>query len=427
MAAPFFSEDYTYFKAGNLKQLKSTAASGRKVLRYTYDPLYQLTKVEKKNGTTFDTLESYAYDAHGNRTSKGTTTFENNSADQLLSAGTTDVTYDSNGNHEKIAKPSSERTYTFDYADLPTKIKEGSTTVASYTYDGDKKRVARETAAGDNLRYLWAGTDVLKEYNSDDSVKAEYLLGLGREAIKVDGQWHFYITDHLGSTRYLANTAGNLSASYDYDSFGNETTSGQTIYNPFRYTGQQWDAHEAHLYLRNRYYQPDLGRFLVRDPIRYQGGTNLYAYCGNNPICGVDPAGLNPIIPDPNQANIPGGPWTSAGAGQRPGAFLGPKGVKGLRMQCEYVPPGGPSGSIGYFKTKWNNVKNEWQRYDLEGNPVTPEEAHPGSMPLYKSPETELLETIQSPEPPLPDLSMPEVPVFDEVIPEPYIFDIFFP
>ena len=45
--------------------------------------------------------------------------------------------------------------------------------------------------------------------------------------------------------------------------------------------------------LGSRYYAPNLGRFLTRDTIGYQGGPNLYAYCGNNPITREDPAGTD--------------------------------------------------------------------------------------------------------------------------------------
>ena len=43
----------------------------------------------------------------------------------------------------------------------------------------------------------------------------------------------------------------------------------------------------------HRYYDPATGRFLNRDPISYAGGSNLYAYCVNNPLYFVDPFGLS--------------------------------------------------------------------------------------------------------------------------------------
>ena len=45
-------------------------------------------------------------------------------------------------------------------------------------------------------------------------------------------------------------------------------------------------------YYRARFYSPEIGRFLQTDPIGYQGGINLYAYVGNNPIILIYPLGL---------------------------------------------------------------------------------------------------------------------------------------
>ena len=60
------------------------------------------------------------------------------------------------------------------------------------------------------------------------------------------------------------------------------------------FTGQQWYG-ELGLYdLRNRFYSPDIGRFLQPDPIWFNGDpTNLYRYCGNNPVNHSDPNGEN--------------------------------------------------------------------------------------------------------------------------------------
>ena len=57
-----------------------------------------------------------------------------------------------------------------------------------------------------------------------------------------------------------------------------------------RYTGQQYDDLTGQYYLRARYYNPELGRFMQEDV--YQGdGLNLYAYCSNNPVIYYDSSG----------------------------------------------------------------------------------------------------------------------------------------
>ena len=61
----------------------------------------------------------------------------------------------------------------------------------------------------------------------------------------------------------------------------------------------------ALLYLQQRYYDPDVGRFLTPDPIGFAGGLNLYAYCGNDPVNRVDPSGTDDVDGDGDDDGIP--------------------------------------------------------------------------------------------------------------------------
>ena len=77
---------------------------------------------------------------------------------------------------------------------------------------------------------------------------------------------------------------------YRYDAFGAGLEISEELPNRIRYTGQQYDEVTEQYYLRARYYNPILGRFLQEDV--YQGdGLNLYAYCRNNPVVYYDPSG----------------------------------------------------------------------------------------------------------------------------------------
>ena len=66
--------------------------------------------------------------------------------------------------------------------------------------------------------------------------------------------------------------------------------------NPFRYRGYYYDTETGLYYLKSRYYDPEVGRFITIDDISYIdpetiNGLNLYAYCGNNPVMRVDENG----------------------------------------------------------------------------------------------------------------------------------------
>ncbi len=133
---------------------------------------------------------------------------------------------------------------------------------------------------------------------------ATYVYGLGLvSATDGAGAQQYYFTDALGSTMWRADGSGNpVGQEFTYDPFGNLRGSGDTQSEKFLFTGQQFDENAFGVgngglyYLRARYYDPALGRFLTKDPI--QGAAispqtqNQYAYALNNPVNRVDPWGL---------------------------------------------------------------------------------------------------------------------------------------
>ncbi len=76
---------------------------------------------------------------------------------------------------------------------------------------------------------------------------------------------------------------------YQYDAFGNLLSHDDYTDISFRYCGEYFDEETGLIYLRNRYYDPSIGRFITEDPIK--DGLNWYVYCGNNPVNFVDPSG----------------------------------------------------------------------------------------------------------------------------------------
>jgi RHS repeat-associated protein len=101
-----------------------------------------------------------------------------------------------------------------------------------------------------------------------------------------------FLSDALGSSVALADASGAVQTEYTYEPFGTTTTTGASNSNPYQYTGREIDGSGLYYY-RNRYYQPQLQRFITEDPIEFLGGSpDLYAYVANNPMRLVDPSGL---------------------------------------------------------------------------------------------------------------------------------------
>ncbi len=117
----------------------------------------------------------------------------------------------------------------------------------------------------------------------------------GLVAKMTGGSTYFYHFDGLGSTGAITNPSGNIVNKYAYDEYGNVLNQVEAVSNPFKYVGRYGVMADdtGLLYMRARYYDPDTGRFLSKDPIRFRGGdVNLYRYALNNPVNWVDPLGL---------------------------------------------------------------------------------------------------------------------------------------
>jgi RHS repeat-associated protein len=107
---------------------------------------------------------------------------------------------------------------------------------------------------------------------------------------------HAAAGDGNGNIVGLVNmSSGSGSAEYDYNAFGETVKAVGTAAsaNPFRFSTKYTDADSGLIYYGFRYYCPATGRWLSRDPIKEQGGVNVYGFVGNNPLSRIDPFGLD--------------------------------------------------------------------------------------------------------------------------------------
>jgi RHS repeat-associated protein len=158
-----------------------------------------------------------------------------------------------------------------------------------------------KTVGGDTTDYVLDLMATLPVVISD--TEAVYLYGLDVIA-QQQAERLYYVHDGLGSVRQLVGTTGQIDTNYAYDPFGVPLVEGE-VYNPYQYTGEAWDAEVELLYLRARYYQPEVGRFVTKDPwdgnLQQPATLNAFVYATNNPVNLVDPSGLNgpgPLFPE---------------------------------------------------------------------------------------------------------------------------------
>ncbi len=260
-----------------------------RVISYTYDSLYRLTEADYSTGE----LYQYGYDSVGNRLTysgpDGTKTYVYDAANRLTSVNGVGYTWDDNGN----LLNDGVRSYSYDHANRLTSVTSGTLTTG-FTYNGAGDRVAK-TVGGVTTDYVLdpaAGlTQVLQETTAGQATT--YLYGHDLLAQYDSGTWAYHVNDGLGSVRGLADPAGQVVASYRFSPFG--APMGESGGEPYGYTGEQWDASTGLVYLRARYYDPGVGRFVSKDQ---WGGheqkpqtLNMFAYVTNNPINQIDPSG----------------------------------------------------------------------------------------------------------------------------------------
>ncbi|MBI3792519.1 MAG: RHS repeat-associated core domain-containing protein [Gemmatimonadetes bacterium] len=316
---------YTYDSVGRVRQRWYGSSTGYTARTHTYDPKGQLQSYVDSSHTTTSELVcvddpnggftqicsyqpvqhhtqvgqgSYSYDAAGNRTdhsaSVATTT------NRLLSFDGYALDYDPDGN--LIGKTKSGYSKRLGWNALGQLIADTTNgVVTTFAYDAWGHRV-KKVAAGTVTNYILDGDVLLAETDASLNPSREYTYYPGTDQPHsvlvggVNGAKYYYLYEAPGHAVGLADASGTLVNQYTYEPFGNALTATESISQPIRFSARELDATTGLYYLRARYFDPTLGRFISEDPLGSSGGQNTYVYVLNNPVSLVDPSGTRPCI-----------------------------------------------------------------------------------------------------------------------------------
>ena len=304
---------YEYDDNGNITKIYRNGTLDKE---YTYDALGQMTK---EVDHTIDYTSEYSYDTNGNITFMSGTgsgrydtylyRYEDSQWGDLLTGyDGTDITYDSIGNPLSYY---SLHSFEWSNGRELSAYKWNGQVKATYQYNDNGIRTSK-TVNGHTNHMLLSGDTIVRE-NPTGNIWLTYLYDENGQRYGFQYKngsttaYYYYIYNGQGDVIGILNSSGSLVAEYAYNAWGQHTairdgngnpvSSSNTTHianlNPFRYRGYYYDTESYFYYLNSRYYDAKTGRFInadgqINDEIL---GTNLFAYCSNNPVMLCDPDG----------------------------------------------------------------------------------------------------------------------------------------
>ncbi len=290
---------YTYDNMGNITSVNE---NGKQKYKYNFDKLGRL--ISEKNIDKSKEI-CYTYDDSGNILTKSENGVVSEyryeeGTDRLLSFGNESFVYDGMGNPTTYRG----RDCVWEKGRQLKQISgvvDGKEKVVSFTYDVFGVRTSK-TVNGTTTHYVYENGKLLRQITGDDTIDFIY----GRDGVigfTLNNVPYLYRKNLFGDVVEIYDQSGNAVGKYSYSAFGEctiELNAGEIASkNPIRYRGYYYDETFKLYYLKSRYYDPVVGRFITIDDLSYLdpeniNGLNLYAYCGNNPVMCVDSDGTMP-------------------------------------------------------------------------------------------------------------------------------------
>ena len=218
--------------------------------------------------------------------------------------------YDDFGSLERRTSLDAETTFTYDvWGNLhevqTTDSDTGSQTTITYGTDGHNRRISKSVDGALRWKALYRSSLQPAAWikTNDDGTQevTHFVYATGRNSPDLmirDSRVYWLIVDHVGSVRRVVDVStGAELQQIDYDAWGQITNEVGAGFQPFAFGGGILDRDTGLVRFGARDYDPRLGRWTTKDPLRFDGrSTNLYQYVNGDPVNFVDPGGENPIV-----------------------------------------------------------------------------------------------------------------------------------
>lgn len=306
--------EYDYELDATGRRLSVEEIDGSRV-EWDYDRLYRLVSETLISAGNEGYHVNYEYDPLGNRlrevhSSSGITVYEYDENNRLVevtdgSQLRTVFEYDASG--RLTGKSSSRKDEELSWNSSGNLVQhrvleDGIETVVEYEYDASGRRLTR-TLNGVEVRFI---LDVNREHevalaeaDSSGNLDRGYVFGRERILQRENDESYVFGYDSHSGTRYLTNVDGDIAEEYRYDAFGLELLNASPK-TGFLYRGEQRDAATGLDFLRARYFSPETGSFISRDPFAgfasESQSLNGYNYVNHDPINFADPSGEIPVL-----------------------------------------------------------------------------------------------------------------------------------
>ncbi|MBQ8500835.1 MAG: hypothetical protein IJ494_00800, partial [Bacteroides sp.] len=310
--------NYDNYYNGNISGMNWTAGGENHAYTFSYDNLNRLTDAvhgnnhytEKvtsydKNGnikalqrygqltsSTYGLVDNLTFTLNGNQVVKvedAVTSTSYTGGTNFLNGSTavTEYAYDENGSLIKDLNKNITN-ISYNLLSLPSVVTFGDGSTITYTYAADGKKLRTVHM----INGVTTTTDYCGNVIYENDVPKTLLTETGYISL-MDSKYHYYIKDHLGNNRVVADSEGNVEEVNQYYPFGGLFTTNSSI-QPYKYNGKELNS-KAGLNWYDygaRHYDAALGRFTTFDPLAdYTYYVSPFAYCGDNPIIRVDKDG----------------------------------------------------------------------------------------------------------------------------------------